>query len=478
MSVDGALLPWTRNATLRGSAAQLATLQRRRPFHSPMCGRNRYVVLLFIVLPAHVALAGGAGHSCGADTDMSCAAAVLDEAVVANGHSLVQKGSHRQESQKHQHQHLGRQKDAAHEDGVETSRSSVTSNSTNELQEQHLQPPQQLQQVLLEPPQSEHAHYIASQLVTLGHRMHKFAHVAFVRTSSWLAHRLSFTAVIVMLLLVFVVIITCAYYRKTAPDAQTRQPQRDPLITRPTVPAPSLRVEYGPQQPRAVPQLDTSTRASAEHKHALSGGLPDDLGHFCPDLVVPPMNECILVVPLNSASLGAFIVSDMSGNAVLRVANQAATASQLKAKADHGSSGVPSSSQKLEITTISGEVLAQCCPVIRALSSVRRDAVGFNLVKANGEYFAQLSYNDEQERYILTLKTGKRLHFWSAGATSEDCAVNITDDEGHLLAATDLCAVDFNPTGKFYRLRVAPNTDVGLVLCGLLCMEYLEGGLS
>lgn len=76
--------------------------------------------------------------------------------------------------------------------------------------------------------------------------------------------------------------------------------------------------------------------------------------------------------------------------------------------------------------------------------------------------------------YVLSAASG-RLHFWGA---LEDFALNVTDDRGVLLATTERCSVDFETNNEFFRLRVAPLADVGLILCGLLSLSKLEGTRS
>eukprot|EP00913_Durusdinium_trenchii_P025009 g23474.t1 len=77
---------------------------------------------------------------------------------------------------------------------------------------------------------------------------------------------------------------------------------------------------------------------------------------------------------------------------------------------------------------------------------------------------------DKDEGYELTLPDGM-IYFWGS---FDHHAVNITDEGGKLLATTELCCSDWDPTGEFYRLRVAPMVDVGLLLCSLVCIDQVS----
>jgi len=99
--------------------------------------------------------------------------------------------------------------------------------------------------------------------------------------------------------------------------------------------------------------------------------------------------------------------------------------------------------------------------------------VEFHLLCAGGEYFGRLTRGDAIDRYTLDALTGARLHLWGS---FDIYTVNITDDEGKLLATTEPCNADFDFRGEYYRVRMAPLTDVGLVLCSLFCIYHLGEG--
>jgi len=88
---------------------------------------------------------------------------------------------------------------------------------------------------------------------------------------------------------------------------------------------------------------------------------------------------------------------------------------------------------------------------------------------STGVNYATLRRNSTQEGYELVTPE-RTMHFWGS---FDHHAVNITDEAGKLLATTELCAADWDPTGEFYRLRVAPLVDVGLLLCSLVCIDQV-----
>jgi len=176
--------------------------------------------------------------------------------------------------------------------------------------------------------------------------------------------------------------------------------------------------------------------------------------HFCPDLVVPQHCECILVLPLDIGSTySSFTIMDVHGSPVL------------KALPEQPKDGYP---WRAMVTTSTGESLVTCCEV-RPYAGAGAE---FHLMRAKGQLFAKLVHNPSQDKYFLTLQRGTVLSIWGNFANS---AVNITDDGNRLLATTEVGPADFDPTGTYCRLRVAPLADVGLALCGLLCIaEHLR----
>jgi len=186
----------------------------------------------------------------------------------------------------------------------------------------------------------------------------------------------------------------------------------------------------------------------------LPAGVPSDT-QFCPDLVVPQHCECILVLPLNmSQAKSKFEVTDVNGGPILCVVPEPQENGRL---------------WRASITASSGEMLAQCCEVRHQPTGVSTGE--FHLLRAGGQYFAKLVHSPLQDSYLLTLLNGGVLRFWG---NFEKYTVNITDEANRLFATTEIGPSDFNPHGKYCRLRVDALGDVGLALCGLLCVGQHE----
>lgn len=174
--------------------------------------------------------------------------------------------------------------------------------------------------------------------------------------------------------------------------------------------------------------------------------------HFCPDLVVPGSCECVLVVPLLPKDHPSFPVADDSGHVVLHVSRSVG-------------SGGPGNlvAWKASLLSSGGKTLARCSAT----------ALGeFHFFQASGAYFGKLRKAHSKDHFTLLTIAGARLHFWGS---FELHAVNVTDDTGKLLATTELHAAEPPAPDQCYHLRIAPLTDVGLIVCSLLCINSTVG---
>lgn len=202
---------------------------------------------------------------------------------------------------------------------------------------------------------------------------------------------------------------------------------------------------------------------------------------FCPDLIVPAGCECILCVPVKPVNKNSpFEVTDANGNVVLgvqeRILSPHSGRPSAANRAQYSASDAPKSMRRLVVCTAAGDLLAQCCAVVPSQPPGEYDSVEFHLLRASGDYFATLSRGaSTHDQFGLQSLSGQHLHFWGSFG-SQYHAMNITDDEGKLIATTEACSVVFDGSCEYYRLRVAPLTDVGLVLCSLLCIEHLGEG--
>jgi len=199
----------------------------------------------------------------------------------------------------------------------------------------------------------------------------------------------------------------------------------------------------------------------------------DPDSYFCPDLVVPPGCEVILKVPTTTLSQGPFDITDVHDNAVLHVEPRALNFRPSIVRG--GRDAEQRQQHRLVLTTESGEIMAQCGPSLTQAGEC-------DLLRAAGDQFAKI-ISTEEKAYTLTTRTGLKLFFWGS---FEDTTVNVIESSGRLIAKTSsiserpasgettVVATSQSLQGSpIYSLRVAPLMDVGLVLCGLLCIQHI-----
>lgn len=304
------------------------------------------------------------------------------------------------------------------------------------------------------------------------------------RTASWALRKLQGApaGVMIMLMIIFVFVAMIAFLMLVQPEKddrvehqmmQTQAPGGPNLGKKPAIMTNSPKIQSkGISHESGMP---IPTTPHLPHT-SISGGLEVV---FCPDLIVPQGCECILIIPVRPINDDPpFEVTDMNGNVVLGVSERLTTLHSSHRMAANRMQDDAPSMRRLIIATAQGDILAQCCAARPSKPPGERGSAEFHLLRASGEYFATLTRNGSpQDQYALQTLNGKRLHFWGS-FESQYHAVNITDQEGKLVATTENCTVTFDGTAEYYRLRVAPLTDVGLVLCSLLCIEHLGEGQS
>jgi len=204
------------------------------------------------------------------------------------------------------------------------------------------------------------------------------------------------------------------------------------------------------------------TAATCDGRHSIMSDNP----YFYSDLVVPPGCECTLQVPLTGLSKGLFEACDPNGNAVLKVEVRALHQGKSRAK------GL----LKLVLTTFDGQPFGQCMPSPARIAgkSPEREQRECVLIRASGDPFALVKLDEGQrEHYTLTMLLGGQLQIWGS---KRDQALNVVDSEGKLVAMT--CSMSelgfcLDPENASFNLRVAPLMDVGLIFCGLMCIQFL-----
>lgn len=178
---------------------------------------------------------------------------------------------------------------------------------------------------------------------------------------------------------------------------------------------------------------------------------------LCPSLVVPAGMEFIFAVRqamTKERQMTAFSVVDMRGQPLSHIiANER-----------------------------SG---AQCGIFLQALNKTPLASVQTRLMherpgslpdicRPSGEVFCSLVCDGIPScgRYILRHKNGHRLLAFHGDFREK--ATNVVNASGRLVCATERCQTDFDGE-PHYQVRVAPNVDAGLVLCGLLAIDKSEG---
>jgi len=98
--------------------------------------------------------------------------------------------------------------------------------------------------------------------------------------------------------------------------------------------------------------------------------------------------------------------------------------------------------------------------------------VGMEICRADGSIFGQLARDPSRPRYVMKPDFGNQTLLFDG--IFEDHAVLIMDEVQEALADAEPCSMPSDPAGKYFRLRVSSDVDVGLVLACLLSIEELQ----
>lgn len=227
-------------------------------------------------------------------------------------------------------------------------------------------------------------------------------------------------------------------------------------------------------------QQTVPARSFSGASPSMAGRLPSQQGipftaakHLCPGLVVPRGNECILAVPISasaaiSSDMVTLDVQDLDGKSVIQadvVMPQSARATDpQRALVVLRAGSAPRNSD------MQAPVLAYC----KASHDIGSRKIVY-IYDGRDELFAQISQEFSPRcgvRYALTSsRIGLQLFF--EGDILHH-AVNVTNDQLQVVSETSDAVMPFNPGGHYYKLRVASNIDVGLILCALFSMDFLE----
>mmetsp|Transcript_31272 Transcript_31272/g.72935 ORF Transcript_31272/g.72935 Transcript_31272/m.72935 type:complete len:458 (+) Transcript_31272:200-1573(+) len=208
---------------------------------------------------------------------------------------------------------------------------------------------------------------------------------------------------------------------------------------------------------------------------------------FCAGLVVPSGHECLLAVPVFRARAArarqpsSFEVRDLEGKELIQAEVPAWAAGG--GSIGQAASVVLRSSSTSETQPLSH--LAHCKADLDMGGLPKAEF--FN---AHGQLFATMAKASPQQvqrlwpnqghftdasmpSYVLTAAAGAGAQLLFSGNFDEH-AVRVVNDRSEQLADTEPASMRFDPEGVYYKLRVASNTDVGLVLCGLLLISQME----
>lgn len=201
---------------------------------------------------------------------------------------------------------------------------------------------------------------------------------------------------------------------------------------------------------------------------------------LCPELIVPRGSECILVVhylPPGQKDQVEFDILDINGEPVLKVEvapapPQSGSRQNPKQPGSQRSRNPTVILKSLQPRETTGGFIFAYCRITTKDDDTGTRQQNVYIYKEDDELYAHLMKDDTRKRYVLTSgHHGLQLLF---EGNFEEHVVNVTNEAGERVAATEPRVMHFDPT-KYYKLRVAANADVGLVLCGLLMINQMEG---
>lgn len=216
-----------------------------------------------------------------------------------------------------------------------------------------------------------------------------------------------------------------------------------------------------------MPPTNTVRSAPPSLQNLRRQGIPMAISrHLCAGLVVPQGNECVLAVPFLPETISPgrntipLIVQDFEGAPVIQ-ADVVMPRSASTSDPHHPFIVLRAGPQSRS------HLLAYCkCGHDFATRKVAY------LHDGQDQLFAQIS-KDYSSCYILSANRAG-LQYYLEGNVKHQ-AVRVTNEDQRIMAETSSEAVPFDASSRsFYKLRVAGNVDVGLILCALFSMDFLE----
>lgn len=224
--------------------------------------------------------------------------------------------------------------------------------------------------------------------------------------------------------------------------------------------------EYQPLRGQSGP---ARTKIQVPIEVGSAGNLLEDNSYLCSELVVPEDCECSLVIPARPLWQGPLEVTDLDGGTVLLqvISNDEAWVRLLLNGGEVGGQDpvVPEAARMerlLTLLTPQGSVLTYCC----ANSGPGQPLEIAMLRAGEGQPFATLAIAGRHE-YVISTKAGKTFRF--IPGSSMACRFDILDEGNRKCATSRMLTSEFDARGECYCAQTAPLTDVGLLLCGMLC---------
>lgn len=193
--------------------------------------------------------------------------------------------------------------------------------------------------------------------------------------------------------------------------------------------------------------------------------------NLCPGLVVPRGNECVLAVPARAAGVGALAVDirEMNGAAMLKA--EFAAPNWLAEDSFVPSGQAARATISLRSTHGPKPLIAYCRAI--ADSSGRRSMYIYDTKDELHAHLTKLpASSSARECYQLTSgRSGVQMLF---DGNFGKHVMSVYGEHRSVLADTEPADMKFDPSGAYYRLRVAEKVDVGLIICALLSIDLME----
>jgi len=285
-----------------------------------------------------------------------------------------------------------------------------------------------------------------------------------------------FVFVIIFALLLFSICFVSTAYSKPPPKRRAPEaPLRGATTGR--QPRQTTRPELHQQQPpsaQVVSQrqglLEPASHPQAERRSVVS--LPSlrqlpvyreasGQGPLCPDLIVPAETVCQLFAPVAAVRTrrGAIDMSGPDGCIVLRLLIR--------------ESAVPRPSTGLFVGLGRLQIILQLPDGDNLADCRLTGPTEFSIHSRKGDEYAVMSGGTDHNHYRLRLTSGVILNF---RGNLKDCEMDVSDGNGQVLAKSDKTAPEFESdrTPKHIGLVLAPCTDVGLLVLGMICANFLS----